>query len=252
MPDEITIYWSSGEDEQKLPFNRQMLYLPPVNLYKDLLPRQNPDLVGAGRGLRDSSFFVCPAVRDKLSRTFFMENSVETRFSVRDFEIVAESGVGIPLATSRDSSLTNTVHVRSELTWMFFADEPLEVSFTSPYFHALEYLSAMTLPPAQFNIGTWFRSFNCEYIVQRRHADIVIHEGDPMFYMEVHSQKKIRFVRFEVCDELSRLGASCSGAPAVLGRFKPLAERYERFRATQMRENILRLIKPNIIGAIDA
>ena len=251
MGKEITIYWSQGEDESRLPFNRQMLYLNPVNLYKEFLPSQNPDLVGQPRGKRDSSMFICPAVRDKLSRLYHVPNPVETRFQVRDHQIVPESGSGVPLTSARANSLSETLHVRSELTWFFFADEPLEVSFTSPYFHALSYLSLMQLPPAMFDVGRWFRTFNVEYVLFPRDADVVMYEGEPMFYMELHTDQAVRFVRFEFTPELAALGAACSGAPSVLGRWKSLSERYSRFHETQMRENILRLIRANVIGESD-
>jgi hypothetical protein len=249
--DAITIYWSQGEDEVNLPFNRQMLYLNPVNLYKSVLSRQNPALVGRPQRTEDSSFYVCPAVRGKMQRVYYLPNAVETRCQIRDFQLLAETGTGIPMTSLRTNSMVDTVHVRSDLTWFFFADEPVEVSFTSPYFHALDYLSVMQLPPATFDIGSWFRTFNVEYILQRRDADLVIHEGDPLAYMEFHTDKPIRFVRFEYTDEIGRLGTACSAAPRIFGKWKPLSERYAQFRKTQMRENILRIIEDNVIGESD-
>lgn len=251
MGKELTVYWSQGEDEESAPFNRQMLYLNPVNLYKELLPRQNPALAGQARGMRDSSFFVCPAVRDKLSRIFYMPNPIETRCQIRDYQLLQETGVGVPMTSRRANTLLDTMHLRSNLTWLFFADEPVDVSFTSPFMHALDYLSIMQLPPATFDIGQWFRTFNVEYIVQHKDADLVIHEGEPLVYMEFHTTKPIRFVRFEYSPDLGHLGAACSAAPSILGRWKPLSERYAHFRKTQMRENILRIIKDNVIGESD-
>ena len=248
--DTITVYWAPGEDEQKFPFSKNMLYYPPVNLYKHFLPNKNPDLNPKDLN-KDSSFFICPSVRDKMSRIFYMENSLETSVSIRDFKIIHETGRGIPLSDYRSNSINDTMHLRSDLTWFFFADEPIEVSFTAPYFHPVNYMSMMTLPPAQFDIGQWFRTFNAEYILWRKDADILIRERDPMFYMEFHTEKKIIFKRFEINEELIKLGAACSGAPTMIGRFKPLAERYTRFRKTAMRENVLRLINQNVIREED-
>lgn len=248
----ITIYWSQGEDEQQLPFNRQLLYLPPVNLYKDLLRHQNPAVAHRPKAqsgpLLGSSFYMCPAVRGKMSRIYFIPNPVETSVQVRDYELRPETGSGVPLTSMRVNSMLDTVHVRSDLTWYFFADEPLEVSFTSPYFHALEYLRLMHLPPATFDIGQWLRTFNVEYIFQHRDADLVIHEGDPLVYLEVHTERPVRFVRFGYTPEIGALAHACAAAPGVLGRWRPLADRYARFRQTQMRETILRHIAANVIG----
>lgn len=251
MGKSITVYWSQGEDEEQVPFNRQMLYLNPVNLYKDLLKRQNPAIAGRPKQTRDSSFYVCPAVRGKMSRIYFIPNPVETSVQIRDYELLPHTGVGVPLTSMRTNSMLDTVHVRSDLTWYFFADEPLEVSFTSPYFHAVEYLSVMQLPPASFDIGQWFRTFNVEYILQRRNADLVIHEGDPLVYMEMHTDRPVRFVRFDYTPEIAGLAHACAAAPRVLGKWKALSERYEQFRRAQMRESVLRHIQANLIGESD-
>lgn len=251
MGKDITIYWSQGSDEQNLPFNRQMLYLNPVNLYKDLLKQQNPAITGRPNRMQDSSFYVCPAVRNKMSRIFYLPNSTETSCSVRDFQLLHETGVGIPMSSERTNSMVGTTHLRSDLTWYFFADEPLEVSFTSPYFHALDYLSLMQLPPARFDIGQWFRTFNIEYIFQKKDGDLVIHEGDPLAYMEVHTEKPVRFVRFEYTDAIGSLAHACAAAPRTLGKWRPLAERYAQFRRAQMREAVMRHIQNNVIGESD-
>lgn len=242
MSDSINVYWGSC-NEGFLEMSKSMWYRDPSNVYKRHANNKNADVPDNG-----TTMFMCPAVQDKLKNTWSFESAANVEIIIRDG--IIESNSGIPLhPTPRQNSIDDTGHIWIDLGWLFFADQPLVASFTSPYFDRVDHVSKMSIPPAAFDIGSWFRPFNAEYIVWNiENTDINLVEGDPLFYVEFMTDKKVNLVRFEQSPKILEYATGCSKSTQFFGRGRGLDKRYLDFDAGHMRELILREIQKNVVG----
>lgn len=237
MSDEITVYWA-GFNEQVNFFNNNMWYSDPKNLFKSLVKERDHN--------NDDSLFRCPASRDKMLNTYYFENVVPSRVEFLDNGDLSWEGVHCNYV--RDPSISGTKHVKYDMSWIFFTEDPLEVSFTAPYFHKDSYLPFMAVPPARFDIGSWFRPFNAEFILWDADTkELVLPSGMPVFYAEFHTDANIRFQRFECTEKIVQYAMSCTFAPKLFGKFKSLDERYQTFEDGHMHTAVMNEINKNLI-----
>jgi len=242
MGKSVTIYWSGSQDISPNNINENMLYYPPENLFKSLLLDKNKSLQNG-----EANFFLCPAFKDKAINTFLFKNTLTSSVDLVDGQLIANENTTIPFSCTRDSTLNNTSHIGYGMSWLFFCEESIDVSFTAPYFSPVSYLSYMQSCPVSFNIGKWFRPYQTEFIVWNKNQKITVNEGDPLMYVEINTNKKVIFKRFQYTEELQSYCLACVNAPLKYGKKKPLSERYDRFEKANMNKAILNIIKKNLL-----
>lgn len=242
---EINIYWSpfvvasginSGGDWS-------MLYPEPTNLYSDIskLKIINDDST--------KSFFVCPAVKDNFKSTYVFKNIIHSEYSYDDTgSLVIEPksknflGYDIP----REPAISNGPLVRFDLRYIFFAEEDLDVIFSSPTFHKPKYTNYGTIFPGQFNIGSWFRPYHFEVQMWNNKGSFIVEEDEPIFYAKFITDKKIKLNRFTLTEKLFNYSDHCSNSSLTMKSNIPLSERYKRFKESKMNNSILKEIKENL------
>lgn len=244
MSEKIIVYWCGRQEGiEDTDINEDMLYYEPKNLYKDLIKYKNPNLEDGS----DGNMFLCPSFQDKALKTYFLENTLTSKVSVVDGVLNTTSETTVPFGYVRKNNFNNSWHLLFGLSWLFFASEPLEVSFTSPYFHKTAYMNYMQTVPGKFDIGQWFRPYQMEFVLWNTTQDIILEAGDPLVYAEFHTNKKIEFQRFRYTKEFTPFWGACTSAPLRYGRKKSLCERYDRFIKGDMNKSILQLINKNLI-----
>ena len=237
MSKTITVYWTGFNEKVNL-FNTNMWYSDPKNLFKDMIKQKVDN--------RDDTLFRCPAIRDKATSTYYFENEIPTTVNFLPGDSLTWEGASCEYA--REPSIAGTKHINFNMSWLFYADAPLETSFTPPYFHKDSYLSNMTFPAAKFDIGSWFRPFNAEFMLWDSDTkQIVLPSGMPLFYIEFYTDANIKFQRFECTNKIAQYTTACTFAPALFGRFKPLSDRYKLFKKGHMDNAVMREIKDNLI-----
>jgi hypothetical protein len=241
MSEKISVYWTNC-NELGREIDKSLWYPKPTNVYKRHAANRNPEIPENG-----TTLFMCPAVQNKLKNVWSFHSSVEIKVTIKDGTIAYSSG--LPLhPTPRQNSILDSGHLWIDMGWLFFSDAPLLASFTSPYFDSPKHLSQMSVPPAQFDIGKWFRPFNAEFIVwDLEYSEIVIAEGDPLFYVEFHTDKKIELQRFEESPRIIQYATGCSKSTQFFGRNRDLDTRYKDFENSDLPSMILREIKQNLV-----
>jgi hypothetical protein len=116
-----------------------------------------------------------------------------------------------------------------------------------PMFHEPRYTTYGTIVPGEFDIGCWFRPFNVEIQLWKPAGELVIEEGEPLFYMQLQTEKKVVLKRFKTDNELIAYALSGAESPNKYGKRLPLVDRYKRFKETSMRELVLQGIEKNLI-----
>lgn len=246
MSDKITIYWAPANylpSQQSL----AMLYSKPENVFTNLHREKIPGSLMAQ----------CPAVKEELHNVFVFKATMDDEFDIPDHcyereptpdenpRIQVDSIAG--MYHERPSSFPDHIDVIYNMSWLFFASEPVIARMTAPYFPAVSPLEGGRLAPGQFDIGRWYRSWNLDYHIPKTTRRFSVKENDPLFFMEVMTDKKVEFKRYMFNENLLALTREVSNTPNVYGRHKTLEERYERAARSQISEMVMTEIKKNLI-----
>jgi len=81
----------------------------------------------------------------------------------------------------------------------------------------------------------------------KKEGNIVFKENEPLIYAEFKTDRPIIFHRFVDNEKLMKYRNAVVGSKMLLGNFKPLASKYQKFKDVGFKEKILTEIKKNLI-----
>lgn len=246
--DTITIFWTPGrfmiENE-----SWNMLYREPESLLQNLFQES-----------KDSSKVrKCPAARDSLKNVFsfnsnhsekiiFPEGYLQGLDSSPEEKIFLDLEGTLGLNKERHSDYENYVNLSYNMSWFFFASEPVEAKMTSPYFPPQSPTPGSRVFSGVFDIGSWYRPFNLEYLVPIKSQSFIIEPGDALFYLEIKTDKKIVFQRYHNTPRLDSIAREAFVSSRIFGKNQTLQSRYSRFRGSKIRNMVLDEIYSNIVS----
>ncbi len=250
--DTINVYWAPAYDVVDFDTNKikewGMLYPDPKNLFNSLNEEKRND---SGT----TSFFTCPATKNLFKKIYAFKNTLNSEyfydFSNNNKTIQPTSREYLNVEQAHDYNINVGPLIKINLNYIFFADKPLNASFTAPFFSNSEYLQYGTPVPGEFDIGQWFRPYNLELQMWRTSGKLKIKSGEDLFYTKFNTEKKIKLHRFYMNEKLESYMYHCMQYRDMFGQFRPLAERYLSFKNARLRDSILKEINKNLIGEID-
>ena len=207
---------------------------------------------------KDTNIFLCPAFRDTV-KNLYSFNSVFDEYTELQPEVLEHlyheqdilteipTDLKISLIKNRKSSLQNSLNIKYNLSWILFADEPVIARFTAPYLPPTTPSPQAILSPGQYDIGSWYRSFNLEYLVPTSATHWQYKENEPLFYLQVETDRKIQFKRYERTDKLIDIENEMTQSVYRYGFGIPMLKRYSMFHQSKTRQLILKEIKNNIL-----
>lgn len=241
----LIIYWapfSSHEIEEAGNWN--MLYTDPVSLFDEMIVHKTKES-------KNESIFSCPAVGGRFKNTFVFKNNLRTEIDYDcsdDKNIVNPKDVRqVAMRKIRPNAVDNGTSLVYAMRYFFFAEESVQATFNPPFFHKPGYMKYGSIVPGTFDIGQWFRSYNCEIQMWDTKGKFIMEDGEPLFYIEIPTDRKVIFKRFEFNPKLQSYAFSASMSPQHYGSNVPLVDRYKRFMQTRTNEIVLKEIKANLI-----
>ena len=248
--DTITIYWTPAPfDPEEESWN--MLYQDPKPLIESIYENSYDN----------ATIRRCPATRSSLKNVFSINSchsdSVEFTNDIlkhvdeapdQSFYIEHINSI-LGLSKARASEYPGHVNIKYNMSWHFFASEPVEAKMTSPYYPPVSPTPGSTLYPGQFDIGLWYRPFNLEYSIPIDSKKFTISSGDPLFYLEIKTDKKVIFKRYVNTKKLSAISREVTDTKHIYGKDQPLKNRYLHFSRSKLPEIVLNEISKNIIDS---
>jgi hypothetical protein len=245
--DTITIYWAPAPF---MPDNDSwaMLYRDPEPVF-DKLKFNN-----AYRG----KMIACPATKDTLRNVYSFNSAIDDEFKLptelmrsiahtdEDNEILP-SDSKLYIQKMRKSSIKNHANIHYNMSWNFFASEPVVARFTAPFFPTISPVKNSYLSTGQFDIGRWYRTFMLEYHIPVDAVDFSIKENDPLLFIEFLTDKKIEFKRYFMTPKLSNLAVEAANASRRYSKRKTLFERYKMAHGSKIPNIVLAEIRKNLI-----
>jgi hypothetical protein len=245
--DKITIYWSPAK------FNADtdswaLLYPEPesvlqkayqLNKHKGIMPH-------------------CPAVKDTLKNVYSFSSALTDSFDLPTgiMESIAYTDtIEEPIETDsklsfykmRKSSMDGYININYNMGWLFFASEPVEAKMTAPYFPAISPVKGAMFSAGQFNIGKWFRSVSMDYHIPVTSNKFEIEAGDPLFFIDFITDKKIEFRRFNLSPRLHNLANEMGSSTTRYEKRQSLWKRYQMAHNAKIPQMILTEIKRNLL-----
>lgn len=246
--DTINVYWSSysnvfnfsepkpvidimlknRRDTKELDDNRNILSCPASNdFFKNLFSINSvfPEKVLWPEGyLKQASEF-----RESKQGEVFLKK----HFNLFDFKIV------------RPSSMDEYIDVEYLTSPIFFSDQPLVARFTAPNYPPITPSPGAILTSGQFDIGQWFRPFNLNYFIPINNTTFEIKYGDPLFYLQLLTDKKINFHKFKMTEEINKIKSE----NVIWGdKVMSLTERYNFFNKGKSKDKLLEEINKNLVN----
>jgi hypothetical protein len=248
--DFVTVYWTPGAYNIESTSWTQ-LYAEPKSLLSELNQKRNKE----NKNTKGQNMFGCPSYVDAIKNVFTVNNIVESQINMPDY--LTHNDLQYPfdiddiaplrVKVLRPPSIDGTVNINYNMSWLLFADEPLVARFTAPYFPATSPAKDVILSAGEFDIGQWFRDFNLDYHVPNNTKVLSFKKDQPLFYMDFKTNKKIILKRFLLTQEIRNFADECANSRARYGSFFTLPERYRIAKESKMAEQVLSLIKKNLV-----
>ena len=143
-------------------------------------------------------------------------------------------------------TLKNQLIFDYHMPFIFFADKPLEMMLSSPYFHKPGYMQYGAIVPGRFDVGSWFRPMRFEINLWEGNQLFKIEEGEPLAYLTCNTNEKIKLQKFHMNEKLYNIALACANSSAWWAGTS-LAKRYAKFHASQSQKKVLEEIKRNLI-----
>lgn len=246
MANPITIYWTPGSFTDSEP-TKNYLYTKPYSV-----------LSGLHKSKSDTAFLhACPAHKDIMTNVFRFDAAIDDNFDLpiknlenlssyegKNYDLVTESKVGI--YRPRKSSLDNYENVSYDMSWVIFASEPVEARMTAPYMPATNPVPGGMLAAGQYDIGKWYRPLNLDYHIPLVEAQFSVKAGDPLFFLEILTDRKVEFKRYNFTDKLKAMSYESAAVPGSYGRNKKMSEHYDLADRTSVPELVLSEIRKNL------
>lgn len=233
MKDTVTVYWTYMTLPERTS-RTSMLFEPPRPIMTTL-PADGQD-----------SSRKCYASQKYFKNTFVVKHPID--FDVLVYgqypNMVIEPNNGI--LQPRESVYKDSLSFTYDYGWLFFSEESIDIVQTPPYMHNTETGKYASMPAGSFDISKWFRSVLPTYTLWDSNNTFKAKAGEPMFYIDFKTNKKVKLKQFEMTKEIFEIANACQDFK-LLKPFTPLEELYKRFTSGKRNKQLIKLIKQNII-----
>ena len=238
----IKIYWAPYTTSDKMDWS--ILHYDPENLFKRFKKNLNKESVNKEGG----NLINCPSVRNFTKKIFAFKNTLESHFKFSENnEITALSKNHIHASIVHEPNFKNCRLVVYHVPVIFFSEEDVNMTITSPFFSNCEHLKYGSVVPGKINISKWFRNMNVEFNLWENVNELKINKNEDLFYANFECEASdIELVRFDMNTRLIKI-AETTGKSSSWEKLIPLKERYERFKKARLNKIVIKEIEKNIV-----
>lgn len=255
MSKPITVYWSPSTPNQEIASYDLEDFNDPVPLAKYAFHER----------MKSPWFWQCPSIKDltrnlyavtskfhehtklnqyELASIYQNKDDALTDIGLEQITISTDPALKMPLTAPRQASLENHVNVNYGRSWIFFASEPVEATFTAPWLPPITPAPKAMLAPGTLDIGQWFREFHLEYFAPVTTESWTYEKDEAFFFLDINTDRKIIFKRFDInaSPELIEIANECVFSSSVnFTRPIGLPPRYKHFK--QYKKRVLEILE---------
>lgn len=216
-----------------------------TSLYQHLQHQQNH------QAPKNQSMFYCPVFSDLARRTFLLTNGLESGFEFdHQGQLRVTTRANISCTVPRMPSMQHCAHLTYNMRWIFFSADPVALTLLPPYFHPAAHCNQGNIVPGHIqDISSYFRVMNMEFVLRPHQSSLHLAPDEALAYVQFDPPEpggRIELERFEITDRLRSYAKSCHTS-TEWEPWVPFLDRLRRFRASGVRQQILREIRANVI-----
>lgn len=227
--DTVTIYWCGDFDIEEV----------------------SPMLREQATDYHDAHILDCPGVRAGLKNVYAViaKKTSEYVFDKETLSVEHSDGRKDDKLTYRVPYFENSFFFSTGDEFMFFAEEPMLMKATAPWFKTPKYLGTGTTISGQYDIGKWARPLQIDVICWQEKGTIKFESGDPLYYVQFETDKKIIFKKFRYTPVINGFITNLVFDPRRTQnkRFGTLEKRYDVFHKSDYYYGLLDEIKINLL-----
>lgn len=248
--DTITVYWSPSVVGSV--FATNLLFPKPESLASSL----------HGKKIPGSKMLQCPANRDTMKNVFVMRAGLDDTVTIPEgrlesmnnsenyTELIDDKSI-VELRKNRASSFPGYTNVLYNLQWLIFADEPVMMRLTAPWYPPQMPCEGALFSFGQMDVGQWYRTMNLDYHIPHGTKEFKVKQGDALCYMEFMTDKKIVFKRYNLTSELYNIAEEMGQVSIRYNQNQTVQSRYDMAERSGIRDLVLHHIRNNVVEDAD-
>lgn len=236
----ITIYWAPNFSLDGEYFDWDILYNNPEILSTSLKQSVNKSTANVG-------LLRCPAFKDLIKNVFYFSATLPIDCKIQKEKVVSTEKNFINVSLGREPSFLERTHINANMSWVFFSEEPITIEVIPPFILESPHLAYGTFVPGTYDIGSWFRPINAEFILNTGVEYFKLNTGEPIFFLRAKTERPVVFKRFFMTQEIKNISSTCAQGATLFGVNIPLIDRYRLFKSTSMDKKTMNLIKKTLI-----
>jgi hypothetical protein len=205
-----------------------------------------PSLTHSTEWFPRGGYHGCTALQNLMKNTYYLNMPFDVDLKLND------EGTIQPFFRSgwfreRGTSMAGAFNVDFLYELLFFSEEPLEMSVTTPYLHQTSLPKYGFLCSVKWDISSWFRSAVFIYQLWPGIRELNIKKGEPFVYLQFHTDRPIHFKQVKLNKTILDISEACARHKFAFPR-ESLQKLYERFRFNGIRNTLLKEMKNNVVG----
>lgn len=239
-----TIYWNNSVRLQSSEF----LTKPLITLRQHLIEKEKK---GGSENLMHG-YLGCPAAAKTLKNIFVVKSGMDLKISFKENSVNINTKK-IKDDTSQQKFLSEFFFVRSfkdkmvtlQSDTLLYSKESMHVMQMQPFLENTEFAKNTGSVVAEYDISKWLRPIQPTFYCYK--DEIIINEGDVLFYIFIPSEENVKIVEFEKNQYIDNIVTSTT----ALKFFKPnqtMKHIYDFFVSRSLHKKVLKNIKSNLIS----
>jgi len=181
-----------------------LLWFDPDPLLNDLIKSRGKQL-----------YFKCPAYTDYHQNTFIIRSPLDLTITTELNHETKEKFVKIKEYDQdffdkyiyiRECNYDTPTLLTFNLQYLFYSeDEECRLELLHPSDHKSDFSNKVSVIPGAFDIAKWYRPVECAFSIPEHETTISIKRGDPLYYVRIVTDKKVKLDKGEYTPEVSEM-----------------------------------------------
>ena len=237
MSNTVDVYWTLSTSDKK--YTETSLLLGDwEKVSSDLMSKDKKDF-----------YHDCKSFQKLFKNTFFTRHprNLELDFSDERIPFLEEEEKILNgLITLRKFKDHNKITFDYDYAWLFFSEEPVTIQVIPAFMHLTSDQQTGRLTSGVMDISSWYRPIFAAYQLLNNNKKVTFTKGEPMFYINFLTDKKVNLIRYKENAELTEIRNGCVNLKDNLPN-QPLSELYRRFKGASTHKRVIKEIKKNLV-----
>ena len=192
-------------------------------------------------------FLKCPVYRDAMKNVFSIGSWFNLKLNVDENGLssdVPQSFMDEYIFTHSDK---HKIYQILQTVIFITKDDSLKMTMEHPTMSDNSFSNNCSIINGTFDIGKYFRVVSPSFYINKGVNSVNIEEGDALYYLRFHTEKKIKFVPFFMSEKYEHITNSVKYSVDKISSNKSMDLLYKIFKKQKIKKLLLKEIKANLL-----